>query len=38
MLLLAAAVIVALVTSIMAYNWMKKETAAKEATSDTPLL
>lgn len=35
MLLLAAAVIIALVTSIMAYNWMKKETAAKEANLQT---
>ena len=35
MLLLAAAVIIALATSIMAYNWMKKETAAKEANLQT---
>ena len=35
MLLLAAAVIIALVTSIMAYNWMKKETASKEANLQT---
>lgn len=34
-LLLAAAVIVALVTSIMAYNWMKKETSIKEANLQT---
>ncbi|NJD55922.1 MAG: Flp pilus assembly protein CpaB, partial [Nitrospirae bacterium] len=35
MLLLVAAVIVALVTSVMAYNWMKKETAIKEANLQT---
>jgi len=35
MLLLAAAVIIALATSIMAYNWMKKETAQKEANLQT---
>jgi len=35
MLLLVAAIIVALVTSVLAYNWMKKETATKEANLQT---
>ncbi len=35
MLLLAGAVVVALITSIMAYSWMKKESAAKEANLQT---
>ncbi|MDH4232726.1 MAG: Flp pilus assembly protein CpaB [Nitrospirota bacterium] len=35
MLLLTAAVIVALITSVMAYKWMKKENVAKEAGLQT---
>jgi pilus assembly protein CpaB len=35
MLLLAAAVIVALITSTMAYNWMKNEASAKEPNLQT---
>ena len=35
MLLLAAAVVIALVTSVMAYKWIKKETDVKEAALQT---
>jgi len=35
MLLLAAAVVVALITSFMAYKWMKKETAVRDANLQT---
>jgi pilus assembly protein CpaB len=35
LLLLTAAVVVALITSVMAYNWLKKEADVKKATIET---